>query len=451
MPKSTVLKFKLHNGQLEVARDKHRFKVVCAGRRWGKSVLARSIVLKWALDNQGLFWIVAPTYQQAKDIHWLQGFKAELPDNLVAKWNDSELSVELVNGSKIQLKSSENPDRLRGVKLRGLVVDEIASMRNWQSIWLEALRPTLTDYQSPALFISTPAGFNHFYDLFMLGQQLEGKEGDSPYRSWRFTSYDNKIIPASEIDQARTELTEDAFAQEYLADFRKYTGLVYKDFAPETHIVKPFEIPSHWAIYRGIDFGSTNPTAVVWVAIDPDGNWFVFDEHYKAGETIDYHAGLINSKSANINVVHTFGDPSGAQWINEFSSRGVYISQAKKDTGTSQNNWVRYGIEMLQEKIKVVPGHFVEQKPTDTSVGSPRLFVFATCENLINEFQQYRWKKKPSQMADLNEPDVPEKSNDHALDALRYVVVSYDEGLSTHGDYSLFQQRYQEKDSDLGF
>lgn len=132
-------------------------------------------MLKWATEKEGLYWIVAPTFQQGKDIHWLQGFKKEIPAKYVVKWNDSELSVDLwvidkngdkVGKSRIQIKSAENPDRLKGVKLHGLIVDEIATMRNWNWIWQEALRPTLTDYRSPAIFISTPKGYNHFYDLF---------------------------------------------------------------------------------------------------------------------------------------------------------------------------------------------------------------------------------------------------------------------------------------------
>ena len=110
------MKVKLHKAQYEVATDPHRFKVICAGRRWGKSVLSRLIVLKWAIEKPGLYWIVSPTFQQGKDIHWMQGFKQEIPPQLKPRWNDAELSVTLSNGSMIQLKSSENPDRLKGVK-----------------------------------------------------------------------------------------------------------------------------------------------------------------------------------------------------------------------------------------------------------------------------------------------------------------------------------------------
>jgi hypothetical protein len=414
-----MAKVKLHKGQLDVANDPHRFKIISAGRRWGKSVLARMIVLKWATESVGNYFIVSPTYKQAKMIHWRDIVK-EIPSSWIEKKNEVELSIQLKNGSVIELKGAENPDGLRGVKLRGLVLDEIASIRNWDWLWKEVLRPTLTDYAAPAIFISTPKGFNHFYELF-----LSGQSGDELYRSWRFTSYDNPYILKEEIDSASKELTEDTFAQEYMADFRKYTGLIYKDFDREVHIIEPFEIPSSWEIVRGIDFGSTNPTACLWVAIDSDDNWFVSSEHYRVGETIDYHAGVITSNSLSPRVSATYGDPSGAQWISEFATRGIYITPANKQTGQSSEGWVRYGIEKVSERLKLKPGHRVEMVEHKER-GLPRLFIFSNCTNLISEFETYRWKERSvSQAQDLNAPEAPEKANDHALDSLRYICVSH--------------------------
>ncbi len=125
----------------------------------------------------------------------------------------------------------------------------------------------------------------------------------------------------------------------------------------------------------------------------------------------------------------TYGDPSGAQWIQEFAQRGIYITPANKEVGTAFNTWVRYGIEKVSEKLKVTPGHTISlpiSQNTSPNKGYPGLFVFSTCTNLIREFETYRWKEKSvTQAQDMNEPDVPEKANDHAMDALRYFAVSY--------------------------
>lgn len=417
------MKIKLHRSQVEIATDTHRFRVVCAGRRWGKSVLSQLIVLQWATKNVGLYWIVSPTYRQGKQIHW-RGLQQIVPREWIAKKNEVELSITLKNQSVIELKGAENPDALRGVKLRGLVIDEIASIRNWDWLWQEVLRPTLTDYEAPCLFISTPKGYNHFYELYQFGNT--GGSSDNNYKSWRFTSYDNPYIKKEEIDHAKQELTEDTFAQEYMADFRKFTGLVYKEFQREVHVIEPFDIPDGWSIYRGMDFGSTNPTVCLWIAVDSDENWFIISEHYETGQTIDYHAGRINANSFSKSPVSTYGDPSGAQWISEFSQRGIYITPANKEVGTNFNSWVRFGIEKVAEALKVIPGHAVSYGKESNKRDNPKLFIFSTCGNTIREFETYRWKEKSvTQAQDLNEPDVPEKANDHAMDALRYFAVSY--------------------------
>jgi hypothetical protein len=200
-----------------------------------------------------------------------------------------------------------------------------------------------------------------------------------------------------------------------MADFRKYTGLVYKEFQREVHVIEPFELPESWQIYRGMDFGSTNPTACLWIAIDSDDNWFIVGEHYQTGETIDYHAGVINANPFSKRVVSTYADPSGSQWITEFSTRSIYITPATKEVRTNFNSWVRYGIEKVAEKLKQTSGKSISINYKQTEKGCPGLFIFSGCTNAIREFETYRWKEKSvSQAQDLNEPDVPEKANDHA-------------------------------------
>jgi len=431
------MKVVLHKSQLQVAQDQHRFRIVCAGRRWGKSVLSQLITLQWAAKASGLYWIVSPTYRQGKQIHWLGLQRLLAKTDWVVKKNEVELSITLKNGSIIELKGAENPDSLKGVGLRGLVIDEIATIKNFDWLWKEALSATLIDYEAPAIFISTPKGYNHFHRLVKSGDHENKIEGevyvdgkvltleqylDKDFKSWRFTSYDNPYIKQEEIEKAKIRSTDTYFNQEYLAKFSKYTGLVYKEFQREVHIIEPFSIPETFSIYRSIDFGSTNPTAVLWIAVDGDDNWYITNEHYETGQTIDYHAGRINSMSVSRQIVASYGDPSGAQWISEFAQRGIYITPANKEIGTNFNSWIRFGIEKVSEKLKLKPGHYVSSLPQKASLhesstkGMPMVFIFSTCTNTIREFETYRWKEKSvTQAQDLNEPDVPEKANDHCF------------------------------------
>lgn len=401
------MQVKLNKWQSSVFRDQHRFRIVCAGRRSGKSVLARLIVLNWAASQIGTYWIVSPTYKQSKQIHWREIMK-EVPNGWIKAKNEVELSLTLFNGSIIELKGAENPDALRGVKLRGLVIDEIASIRNWDWLWSEVLRPTLTDYAAPALFISTPKGFNHFFDLYQQGQQANGD-----YKSWRFTSYDNPYITKEEIDSAKNELIEDTFMQEYMADFRKFTGLVYKEFNREVHAKElPDFKPVFWI--RGCDRGFRNPTAVPWIAVDKDGVWYQTHELYGAAWTNPELARLLKQMRGNVDPEYSTMDSAQASDIADLASLGEDFVPVKKEPGEQNKNYVEYKIQKFAERLKI------------KGDGRAGYYVHPRCENTIKEFEAYRWKeRKQTEATDLNLLNEPEKSSDHMMDALGDLNAMY--------------------------
>jgi hypothetical protein len=421
------LQVRLLHWQKVVADDTHRFKIVCAGRRAGKSVLAQLTLLRWAVEKVGLYYLVSPSYRQGKSIHW-RGLQEIIPKQWVEKKNEVELSITLKNGSIIELKGAENPDSLRGVKLRGLVVDEIASIRQWDWLWQEVLRPTLTDYASPALFISTPAGFNHFYSLFQMGQG-----GNPDYCSWRFTTYDNDRIPKEEIENAKKELSEETFAQEYMADFRTFTGLAFKQWDRQVHLIEPFDIPREWHRGRGFDYGSNDPTASVRVAIDPEDNWFV-DSCYKNNHaSIKDHANSVLAQDYDFGFVPIWGDPSGDQWEREFATYGLTIQSANKDIGQSSKGWVAFGIEKINERLKPRPGHLVRLSNGTVFQNAPRLFVLNTPENqqLVKEMELLQWKTtNTGQTLPILDESVDPDGHSDLCAALRYFAVSWEKPIA---------------------
>ena len=218
----TALNVKLHPCQLEVFNDKHRFKVVAAGRRFGKSRLAAWTLLIEALKSKekDVFY-VAPTFQQAKDIMW--GMIKELGHEVIAAAHENTAVLTLVNGRKIYLKGSDRPDTLRGVGLAYIVLDEYADMK--ANVWEQILRPALADVQGGAMFIGTPKGRNHFYEIFKLG---EG-EKDPEWAAFHYTSYDNPLIPETEIEAAKRSMSSFAFRQEFMSSFEAASRDLFKE------------------------------------------------------------------------------------------------------------------------------------------------------------------------------------------------------------------------------
>jgi predicted phage terminase large subunit-like protein len=217
------LDVKLHPAQLEIFNSPARFKVVSAGRRFGKSRLAAWILIIKALqsDSKDVFYI-GPTFQQSKDIMW--NMLKELLDGteLIQQTHENTATMTLVNGRKISLKGSDRPDTLRGIGLSYVVLDEYANMK--VEVWEQIIRPTLADVKGGALFIGTPAGKNHFYDIWK--EAADEKKED--WEAFQYTSIDNPILDPEEIQTARDTMSTQAFRQEFEASFVSFTGGIFK-------------------------------------------------------------------------------------------------------------------------------------------------------------------------------------------------------------------------------
>ena len=216
------LKVELLPWQQEVFGDKTRFKIVAAGRRTGKSRLAAWMLIIYALQtNKGHVFYVAPTQGQARDIMW--STLLELAHPIIKSSHINNLQITLINGATISLKGADRPETMRGVSLKFLVMDEYADMK--PEVWETILRPALADQKGDAMFIGTPMGRNHFYDLYQYGEL-----GDDPtYKAWHFTSYDNPLLDPEEIDVAKKSMSSYAFRQEFLASFEALGSEIFKE------------------------------------------------------------------------------------------------------------------------------------------------------------------------------------------------------------------------------
>lgn len=400
--KEIIIPYKPHALQRQLHDDTHRFRTMVCGRRFGKTVFAVNELLKKAIMKKGHYWYIAPFYGQAKEIAWLL-FKKYAVNDLVVKWNESELTIYLINGSIIKLKGADKPDGLRGVGLNGVILDEFADFR--KNVWDLVIRPTLSDHLGWALFLGTPKGkLNQLYEMYIKDKNKEDVnyrnfEGvpvrvHDDYVSYQFKTSDNPYIPVEEIETARLELAPAYFAQEYEANFENYTGIIYKEFRTDIHVIEPIELSPWWNIYIGIDTG--RHTAVTFLAKDDKGVEYVFDEIYDYDSTVAQISAKIKhtlrkwkiDKSRVMIIID-----SASQVKREYYENKIYCIDSKKE---------------IENQISQVRSRFTKNI----------LFFFNTCKMHIIEHQGYVWDEQAK-------TPKPLKENDHCVNGLQYIFSTY--------------------------
>jgi predicted phage terminase large subunit-like protein len=272
----TDLNIELIPWQQDVWVDEARFQVVVAGRRTGKSRLAAWKLIIRALESgKGHVFYVAPTQGQARDIMWQTLLELGAP--VVVSSHINNLQIKLINGATISLKGADRPETMRGVSLKYVVLDEYADMK--PEVFEQILRPALADQKGDALFIGTPMGRNHFYELYQYALL-----GDDPlYKAWHFTSYDNPLIDPEEIKVAEKSMSSYSFRQEFLASFEAIGSEMFKE-----EWVKFGESPDEGDYYVAIDLAGfeevnkqrtknaqLDETAIVVTRVNDNGHWHV--------------------------------------------------------------------------------------------------------------------------------------------------------------------------------
>ena len=264
--------------QLDVWQHPSRFKVIAAGRRCGKSNFAIKRTLAAALNapKGSAVLYIAPTLAQARQIAW--DALLDQAGDLVKGSNVNQLDITLVNGIKIHIRSGENPDALRGMKLAFAVIDEAAFIK--EEVWTKIIRPALSDLKGEAIFISTPDGRNWFYDLYSLGQSEE----DPDWKSWHLTTWDNPTIDPKEIEAAKRSLSSWAFKVEFESSFDTSGSGIFKE-----EWLKYGSEPDEGSYYIAFDLAGfsditsantaakrrLDKTAIAIVKVTNEGKWFV--------------------------------------------------------------------------------------------------------------------------------------------------------------------------------
>ncbi len=356
--------------QRQVWDSPQRFKLLCSGRRFGKTYLCIARLVAWAIEHPGsLNWYVTQNYKSAKQIAWRQ-LRLMIPVEMFAKKNEAELSVELANGSIIALKGAENADSLRGVSLSSLIVDEAAYVK--QEAWEMVLRPALSDQGGPAWFITTPAGLNWFHDLWEQAQEQDD------WTAFSFTTIQGGNVPAEEVAAARRTLDERTFRQEYLASFETLTGRVYPDFSDDN--ISADVADTGGDILWGTDF---NVSVMAGVLASRVGDTIhIWDEVTVKQSNTDEVCAMLQQRFPDRKIV-AYPDPTGS-------------ARKTSAAGETDHGIIRkYGFQCISPKHPWAVKDKINSTNwmVRTADGQMRLFIHPRCKHTIKALKNVTYKE----------------------------------------------------------
>jgi hypothetical protein len=399
--------------QWTVFTSESRFRMLVAGRRFGKTYLATVELCQAAWSPGRLVWYVAPTYRQAKRIVW-RPLKEMTRPYWKCRPNETDLRIDLITGGSICLRGADNYDSLRGEGLDFLVLDEYASIA--PEAWTEVLRPALADKRGRALFIGTPHGYNHFYDL-------QQKARDNPeWEVFQYTTEEGGNVSRDEIEQAAHELDERTYRQEFQATFENVTaGMVYYAFERGANVMPQGYNPGQ-PLFWALDF-NINPMCSVIGQRD--------------GDQVRIVAELVLPESNTYAACEAFAERT-REWLrlSRFNARiDVYgdATGGSHRTSASRTDWqivrdylstLRYGVTYhipktnppVKDRVKCVNALLRNH------AGERRLVVDPGCTELILDLERVHWKSDPHGNA-LVEIDKSDVNRSHLSDALGYMIA----------------------------
>ena len=379
---------KLSTPQKTVAQDPARFVVLVTGRRFGKTTLGVRQLFYHARQPDQNCWACLPSYRMARNVWW----------DWAKKINEADLSIVLTNGSKISLKGADNRDALRGAKLNYIFLDECANIE--KEAYTEVLRPTLSDTGGKAMFAGTPKGIsNWLYDIYQQGQDPT----DPNWSSYQFTTIDGGFVKQEEIEQAKAELDQKVFKQEYEGTFENYEGRIYYGFERQ-HNVKDFTFDQRQNVIGvGIDFNINPLTAVCFVV--KDNKMYVIDEIEMFGSNTEELANEIHNRFPGTKII-VYPDPSG---------RARKTNSPKTDFNILHNSGFIVKAPSrhipVRDRINAVNSKFC------SGSGERGIMIHPKCKSVITAMERHIYKPGTSQ---------PEKNGakdySHIADALGYAT-----------------------------
>jgi hypothetical protein len=387
-------------------------------------------------------WIVGPTYDLSEKefrVVW---------DNMIVKLKfgqdkrvrkaynkkQGEMHIEFPWRTRIECRSADHPENLVGEALDHVIMSEAAKHK--KDTWERYIRAALSDRRGTADFPTTPEGYNWYHKVWQQG--LDPNFPD--FESWRFPSWENKVVFPEGRDDPEIKLVENTtteawFLQEYGADFSAFVGKIYGGWREDIH-VRRHKFNPEWPNYGCFDWGYTNPLAFVEFQIDPWGHVHVWREHYRAYMRLEEHIKYLQDREnpPNYRLDCTFGDaadPGAASYVSQHFAPCIADSRAKSGTVDEkgkkafESGW-REGVELVGSYLKLRDDVDYSEAVTESEMSAgdvlrhPFFTVDPSCQNTIREFNNYR---APESRQEINTREAAQAFDDHALDAIRYGMM----------------------------
>ena len=390
------MKINLTKPQYQVSSSNKRFRVLVSGRRFGKTYLCITEMMKYATQVGKTIWYVAPTFKMAREIVWLK-LKQILSDfNWIETINETNLSIKVKKtGSIISLKGCENYDSLRGVGIDFLILDEFADID--EKAWTEVLRASVADTQGDVLMCGSPKGFGNWsYRMYEKGKR------DKEWDSFQFTTLEGGIVPKEEIEQAKQDIDIRTFRQEFEGTFENYAGAVYYNFHAVDNVLEK-KIDWQKPLHIGLDF-NVDPMSACVAQIERDKIHFV-DEIVIYSSNTDEMVQEIRDRYGTKTRIFVYPDPACRQ--RKTSAGGRTDLTILQNAGFSVKCKLKHS--PIRDRVNAVNSRL---KSAD---GKRYIFISPSCKIMIKGLQRQIYKEN------TNIPDK-EEGYDHMNDAIGYLT-----------------------------
>jgi PBSX family phage terminase large subunit len=400
--------------QLEFHRSPAKIRAFFGGFGCGKTLGGSVEAVKTMLTYPGSVGaILRLTEGELKRTTWRE-FRQVLPDALIEYENKADFHVLLKNGSQAWGLHCQNEEKLRSFNLDWAWPDEACELR--EEIYKQILARLRGSIGPRKIWLTgNPEGHGWVYQRFVSPAK---PSPDVQYFHGKTT--DVSFLPRDYIQALYDQYDEEWVRRFIEGSWDVFEGQVFPMFSREVHVIdwEPQQIPRDWPRFRGVDHGWSDPTCCLWAAADHDGNIYVYNCYYKRRRTIEDNCSAILGISADEHYVFTVADPKSNKTE---SGTGIRTWDLYRDSGLpliAGNNNVMAGIARMREMFEPRTGR---KHPTDKKAKrAPRIYISAHCRDLILELQQYRYPKNDD---GRNNTDKPIDANNHAIDALRWIVM----------------------------